>query len=1393
MLVAVVVLGAVLTLGARASLWRRVGGAPVSATALVTVACLLSAISLVQYKAPVGVSSLRYYINMTNSADESAVDTEAQKTIRASAKRAVTKQINAICQKFAENETDSIPGMIEHLKQKFKSFSVAHETYVDLESEEHLDECDKYFYQVQGNYISVLKEFTASKVVTSQDNDGDQTCNGAAGSRLSSGSDDLHEQMIALMNLPTVELQTFDGNPVRYHSFIKSFDANVDKVCQDPDLKLTRLLQYVTGTALEAIRSCQLIGGLKGYDRARGILKSRFGSSHLVAEKIVKGLRSGKPVRSPDDIQQLAVDVENASLILEQLGKMHEVNAQSVVIEIVHRLPGYAQLKWKKFALNYKDDKDAYPAFSDLVTFIAKLSRETTDPVYGDFFPKRDKPKPQRQWSSGSGYTKPVNTTQTNTNGRKSHAKSESPCVMCNQPHRLWNCPQFRALTLKDRLHVVNSNKLCHNCLHGSHTAEQCGKKSVCSVVGCGQKHTMWIHDGDHSGMNQASNQTVQNTVVGATASNSEASYFVCSHKDTFMPVVEVTVTNGQKSCKCYALLDTGSGQSFCSRNLAVKLGLKGHKGELNVSTISSTVVMESEVVSFGVSSDVGETLQMDNVFIGDKIPTMNAAVNMDEFPYLNDIQLCSAYDVRNVVVDLLIAQDNSDALVPMDVRRGQRGQPFAVLTMFGWCLNGQIPVNKVMRGVVSNFISARPVDDDVTKLWKLENEGLYDISWSQEDKSVIDLWDKETTNVDNHYVIPIPWRDRDEPLPNNFVVAKSRLDSLSKRLKKENKCDLYQDEMNKLLEKGYAELVPTEETVGSDRIWYIPHHGATTEKKPLRVVFDCACKYKGKSLNDRCHQGPDLINKLLPVLLRFRRHSIAIQGDIEAMYNQVRIPSHDRDALRFLWYIDGKLEYFRMTSHLFGGVWCAASSTYALHRTVSDTPKVDPLVEETVMKSFYVDDCLSSVNEVGAARTVIKETPKVLANGGFSLTKFAVNDAQLLAEIPEKCKAKEVVDFNPDCETKALGIKWRISDDEFIFISGRDMTGPLTRRRMLSLVSSIYDPLGLIGPMILGGKLLFQEATMRKLSWDETVPVDISDKWNAWSQSLININTITFPRCIKPRPFDDALIELHNFSDASSKAYGCCTYLRCVNGQGKINVQLIMSKSRVAPLKACTIPRLELQAAVLAVKIDTYLRQELDLHIVNSVFWSDSEIVLKYIANESRRFHVFVANRVSVIREHSHPDQWNYIKSKSNPADLITRPQSADNLDKDMWLRGPQFLSVHKCYWESGEEPSCELSPNDHEVRKNSASVNVSAISAQSDNDQDRFHSGIIDRVITHYSSWSKMKHALAWLVRYIAFLRGSRDDSKLLVEHVKTAEQILIRDSQRKMFPDDIYMTCL
>ncbi|XP_038046729.1 uncharacterized protein LOC119720934 [Patiria miniata] len=727
-----------------------------------------------------------------------------------------------------------------------------------------------------------------------------------------------------------------------------------------------------------------------------------------------------------------------------------------------------------------------------------------------------------------------------------------------------------------------------------------------------------------------------------------------------------------------------------------------------------------------------------------------------------NDISPMPAYEHDGVIVDLLIGQDNAEALVPLEVRRGSPEQPFAVRTLFGWCVNGRSPVGRVSRKVVSNFVSCLPIDD-VSKLWKIENEGLECSSWSQEDRSVIKLWDREHRKIDGHYELPIPWRDREESLPNNFVVAKSRLDSLDKRLVEGGLYPKYKAEINKLLHKGYAERVPPDEIMTGERIWYLPHHAVVTDKKPdkLRVVYDCACKFKGKSLNERCLQGPDLINKLLLVLLRFRQHSIAIQADIEAMYNQVKIPPRDRDALRFLWYSDGLLEYYRMTSHLFGGVWCASSSTYALSRTVIDTPNVHPLVRYTVNKSFYVDDCLSSVSSKTDAKTVIKETPKVLRKGGFSLKKFVVNDEELLSEVSEDCVAEEVRTFGPLCESRTLGTKWKVSTDEFFFEVGRDRESPITRRKMLSAVSSIFDPLGLLGPVVLAGKLLFQKATADKLSWDEAVPSQLEDAWYSWVQSCHAMKQLKIPRCVKPREFDDAFIELHHFSDASSKAYGCCSYIRCVNKHGMVHVQLIISKNKVTPLKQCTIPRLELQAAVVAVKVDALLRRELDLDITCSNFWTDSEIVLKYISNDSRRFHIFVGNRVGLIRELTDSNQWHHIDSKSNPADLVTRPQSCLKSD-DKWFHGPDILHKYKHDWDMGDRKPVDLMNEDPEVRKTSIAA-FGAVTTESLDVVDKGYACQLNRVVENdpidqlmhnSSSWYRMKRALAWWLRFLEFL---------------------------------------
>ena len=1278
---------------------------------------------------------------------------------------------------MADDNVKEMEETLEKLKVAYKEFEAAHDKYHEGVKEEDEDESERYFRDVQRNYIEAVKPARAWLLDKRSQLDqkdikeakSESVPNNATAQQLPNDEEakymlgkhgESFYDLITVMSQPKVELKNFDGNPLEYHCFIVLFEESVKSI-KDDSLKLTRLLQYTSDKAYNSILSCVLLAD--GYKRAREILHERYGNDHQVAEMIVNKIRRGRPVRSAEELQDLADELQNSQRTLSQIRCLHEVDNQNCISEISKRLDYRVQEKWITRVMEVKRSTKAYPDFKEFADFVVQQAQRANDPVYGHSRSKRNDTNNNKSSSSF--------TTEVVSSGNV----VRFPCVLCNADHKLFGCDMFRSMRPVQRLEVVNKYKLCENCLMSNHTTQMCRRPTRCTVPDCNQKHTKFIHINNRSSDSavevNSGNDSIVNDGVRLINAN------VSTNSDVHMPVIAVSVNHSREVC---ALLDSGSSNSFITKALVNSLNLSGNVVSYSLNTLSGEQNVKSHAVNVSLSSlDGAESLELHNVYVIDNIPVYTSTPKIQEYSHFKGLQLVDG----GQEVQILIGQDNAEALIPLEVRRGNKGDPFATRTLFGWSVNGPDAMSKSINNkVLSNFICATSIEEKVKQLWEIE-EGSYSTEqgMSQEDRKVLEVWSKELKCVDGHFELPIPKREG-ALFPNNYVAAESRLTSLVKSLKRKGLMSRYNDEIVKLLNKGYAEPVEETECEEIDSVWYLPHHPVITDKKPgkLRVVFDCAAKYKGESLNDKCLQGPDLNNKLLHVLLRFRQHRYAFTADIESMYYQVRIPIEQRDILRFLWVKGGSetIQKFRMTGHVFGGVWCASSTSYALRQALVNR-EVDDAVSDTILRSFYVDDCLRSVERREDVAHIIDGTRNTLKDSGFNLTKFMVNDHDILQSIPLEHRATEAKDFNPSTCSKVLGIRWSIAADEFYFDADVVSESQVTKRSILSIVASMYDPFGFINPLILSGKLMFQEATALKGTWDEEVPIGLASRWLSWLDSLKCLSELRIPRCIKPCEYNNAAMELHVFSDSSERAYGSCCYLRLINKNGLIHTSLLLAKSRVAPHKFTSIPRLELQAAVLSVQLESILKKELDLQLTDSYFWTDSEIVLKYISNDSRRFQVFVANRVSSIRQSTDPSQWHHIAGLSNPADMLTRPQHLTTMDMQLWLEGPKFLRSHKSNWLPSEvDPS--LAPDDPEVKKVSRESVITFVSSIHEEHP-------MDKLVGYYSDWNRLIRAVAWLIRGRKILLKSNSivfSKELSLSEVRYAEIEIIKNAQMKYY---------
>lgn len=469
------------------------------------------------------------------------------------------------------------------------------------------------------------------------------------------------------------------------------------------------------------------------------------------------------------------------------------------------------------------------------------------------------------------------------------------------------------------------------------------------------------------------------------------------------------------------------------------------------------------------------------------------------------------------------------------------------------------------------------------------------------------------------------------------------------------------------------------------------------------------------------------------------------------------------------------------MNVHLFGASSSPSVVNFALRRTADDA-QCSAEVKNTIRNHFYVDDCLRSVETVDDAIPLIEELRHVCSQKGFHLTKFVSSSVKVMNSIPLEERSKESqgrnFDYDPLPVERALGIQWNVEQDAFGFqISIPNAAS--TRRGILSAVSSTYDPLGFVCPFVLEGKQVLQELCKCKgLSWDDPIPENVHYRWQQWTQSLPQLAAIRIPRCLKEPEFGRVInYHLVAFSDASFKGYGAVVYLRQENNEGHVCTSLLVAKARVAPLKSVTVPKLELTAAVTAMKLALSARKELMMDC-EITFFTDSAAVLAYIRSDQQRWPIFVANRVSTIRDFSQPSQWRYVPSRDNPADLASRGASPSDLDATWW-NGPSFLSRSQSSW--------PVDPPDD------AAALVNAIAIDPSTDDAPLEPSPTSRILSYWSSWHKLKVCVSVFLKVKEILidrvRNTIHGSYFVTaSDLDIAEHAILVHLQRTCFPDEV-----
>ncbi|GIY05446.1 reverse transcriptase [Caerostris darwini] len=401
-----------------------------------------------------------------------------------------------------------------------------------------------------------------------------------------------------------------------------------------------------------------------------------------------------------------------------------------------------------------------------------------------------------------------------------------------------------------------------------------------------------------------------------------------------------------------------------------------------------------------------------------------------------------------------------------------------------------------------------------------------------------------------------------------------------------------------------------------------------------------------------------------------------------------------------------------------------------------------------------------------------------MLSSAGLVLRKWASNCNELTNLIQEDLRLPNASLSIDDDTVKTLGILWHPASD--VFCSKLYLEGTLTKRKLLSTIAKTFDTLGWLSPITIQSKLFMQKLWKYQLQWDEVVPPDIAIEWKTLSQDILFVKDFKISRYLFLDP--DNQFQLHGFSVASEKAYAAVIYCHTVSNTGQITVQLVIAKTKVAPLKTISLPRLELCGVLLLSNLMDLTCKAFDIPISQPHFHTDSTIVLAWIGSHASRWKTFMSNRVAKIQTLS-STQWHHVSGNENPADLATRGVSSSALLTSLWFCGPTFLYNTCSFHPESSVPTSNdsVSTLNDPVPEKKCCVQLTIAANHLPNSND---------LIPKYSSLSKLKRVTAYCLRFVNNCRNSKDKVTgfLITSELNTAMNVLIKSVQFIEFNNEI-----